>query len=271
MVNLKRIDTILLDGDGVLWRADSPITGIQDLFATLNEQGINWALITNNNTHTIETYVNKLARFGIQANPSQIFSSSSVTATYLLERYSQGAHLHVVGMDGLITTLQDAGFNVNTGEQMPPEPVVAVVAGMDRELTHEKVKVALRLLLGGASFIATNTDGSFVTPEGFNPGTGMVIGALQATSGIEPIVIGKPQAAIFEAAMKRFQTTPERTLMVGDRLNTDILGANRLGIQTVAVLTGVTSRDELSSSEIQPDWVLEDIKELNQVIRNESA
>lgn len=269
MVNFNRIDTILLDGDGVLWRAETPITGIQDLFTTLNEKRINWALLTNNNTHTVETYVNKLARFGVQTNPSQVFTSSSVTAAYLQEKYGQGAHLHVVGMEGLIKTLQDAGFTVYTGEQMPPERVVAVVAGMDRGLTHDKVKVALRLILAGAPFIATNTDGSFVTPDGINPGTGMVIGALQATSGKEPIVIGKPQAAIFEAAMKRFRTTPGKTLMVGDRLNTDILGANRLGIQTVAVMTGVTSREELSASEIQPDLVLEDIKELYQVIRND--
>ena len=117
--------------------------------------------------------------------------------------------------------------------------------------------------MGGADFIATNTDGSFPTPDGINPGTGTVIGALQFASGTEPYVVGKPQPAIFQTALKALGSKAENTLMVGDRLNTDILGANKLGIQSAAVLTGVTSRDEINQSEIKPDFIFEDIRSLH--------
>ena len=124
----------------------------------------------------------------------------------------------------------------------------------------------MRLIMGGADFIATNTDGSFPTPEGINPGTGTVIGALQFASGTKPYVVGKPQPAIFQTALKALNSRPEETLMVGDRLETDILGANLLGIQTAAVLTGVTSREEISLNAIQPDFIFDDITSLHQAL-----
>jgi len=122
----------------------------------------------------------------------------------------------------------------------------------------------MRLILGGAAFIATNTDGSFPTPEGINPGTGMVIGALQATTGVEPFIAGKPHPAIFNTALKTLGVRPEDSLMVGDRLETDIVGASAIGIQTAVVLTGITSREEISQSNIKPDFIFEDITELHQ-------
>jgi 4-nitrophenyl phosphatase len=251
--------TILLDGDGVLWKGDTPIAGITGFFDYLTEKKINWALITNNNTRTAQDYVNKLNKFGIHADDSIVFTSSTATADYLLDRFGKGAPLHVIGMDGITTTLRNAGFNITVGESLPSNDVVAVVAGMDRQINHEKIKVAMRLIMNGAEFVATNTDGSFPTPEGINPGTGMVIGAIQATTNVEPTVIGKPQTAIFETALKRFNEVPENAVMVGDRLETDILGASRLGILTVAVLTGVTTRAEIAQNEIKPDHIFENI------------
>ena len=259
MIELKKTKTILFDGDGVLWKGDMPIPGIAELFSTLDEKEINWALLTNNNTRTAQDYVDKLNKFGVTADLSRVFTSSTATAAYLLERYGRGAAVHAVGMSGLLVTLEEAGFKVSTGETMPEHEVVAVVSGMDRQINHEKIKVAMRLILGGADFIATNTDGSFVTPEGVNPGTGMVIGALHYASGTAPLVIGKPEKAIFETALKRFKAAPKDSLMVGDRLNTDILGAQRLGIPTAAVLTGVSSWEEIPASEIQPNVIYADI------------
>ena len=126
---------------------------------------------------------------------------------------------------------------------MPGHEVVAVAAGMDRALTHDKVKVAMRLIHGGAEFVATNTDGSFPTPDGLNPGTGMVIGALQATSGVAPTIMGKPERAIYDVSMRAMKADPLTTAMLGDRLNTDILGAQRVGIGTIGVLSGVMTRE----------------------------
>lgn len=262
MTHLNQYQSILLDGDGVLWRANDPIPGIKDFFDFLEDQGIKWALLTNNNTRTARDYVQKLRKFGIPADEHSVYTSSTVTAAYLLERFGAGAVLHAVGMDGLITTLEEAGFKVTSGEQTPANSVAAVVAGMDRGINHQKIKIAMRLILEGAAFIATNTDGSFPTTEGINPGTGMVIGALQATTGVVPYVAGKPHPAIFETALEALHVPPQETLMVGDRLETDILGANQLGIHTAAVLTGVTSRKEIQEKNIKPDVIYESISEL---------
>jgi len=265
-MKLQKFTTILLDGDGVLWKSNQPIPGIKPFFDLLNDLGVRWALLTNNNTRTAQDYIDKLENFGIPGGPSSVFTSSTVTADYLIEKYGKDAVLHVVGMDGLTRTLKDAGFLFTTGEEIPEKSVTAVVAGMDREINLQKITIAMRLILGGADFIATNTDGSFPTPDGINPGTGTVIGALQFASGTEPYVVGKPQPAIFQTALKVLGSKVEDTLMVGDRLNTDILGANKLGIQTAAVLTGVTSRDEINQSEIKPDFIFEDIRSLHHAL-----
>lgn len=265
-MKLSRYKAILFDGDGVLWISDQPVSGINPLFDFLADNGIKWALLTNNNTRTAQDYINKLINFGIPADQNSVFTSSTTTADYLLERFGPEAPLHVVGMDGLKQTLLDAGFPITTGEEMPKNKVVAVIAGMDRQINHEKIKVAMRLILGGAAFIATNTDGSFPTPEGINPGTGMVIGALQATTGVEPFIAGKPYPAIFNSALKTLGVRPEDSLMVGDRLETDIIGASALGIQTAVVLTGVTTREKINGTQIKPDFIYEDISALHQAL-----
>ena len=265
-MKLTKFKTILLDGDGVLWKSDNPLPGLNPFFDFLVGNKINWALLTNNNTRTARDYIVKFGKFGISATSNSVFTSSSTTAKYLLDRFGQGAPLHVVGMDGLKTTLEDAGFQISIGEELPENEVVAVVAGMDRQINHQKIKIAMRLIMNGAAFIATNIDGSYPTPEGISPGTGMVVGALQFASGVKPFVAGKPHPSIFQTALKEFDVNPEDTLMVGDRLETDILGASALGIRTAAVLTGVTSREEISASEIKPDFIYEDISQLHQAL-----
>jgi 4-nitrophenyl phosphatase len=266
-MNLGALETVLIDGDGVIWRADEVVPGALDFFDVLKQRGIEWALLTNNNTRTVADYVAKLRSFGIDGEPSRVFTSCTVTAEYIRQRYGPGAAVHVVGMDGLLTTLAEAGFCLSTGETPPTRRAVAVVAGMDRAITHDKIKVAMRLILGGAEFIATNTDPSFPTPDGLNPGTGMIVAMLQTVTGVKPTVMGKPEAPVYQAALRHFQADVATTAMLGDQLVTDILGAQRLGICGVAVLTGVVTRAELADSPIQPDLVFEDLGELAAALR----
>ena len=169
-MKLQQYKTILLDGDGVLWKSNQPIPGIKPFFDFLNYKGVRWALLTNN-TRTAQDYIDKLGSFGIQAGPTSVFTSSTVTADYLLDKYGRDVLLHVVGMDGLTRALTNAGFQFTCGEEQPVKKVAAVVAGMDREINLKKITIAMRLILGGSDFIATNTDGSFPTPDGINPGT----------------------------------------------------------------------------------------------------
>jgi 4-nitrophenyl phosphatase len=265
-MQLKNFDTILLDGDGVLWKRNNPIPGIQPFIEFLEDKGVNWALLTNNNSLTVRSYLEKLAKFGIPTNERSVYTSVTATRDYLLDNFGKGASIFVVGMEAMKQTLKAAGFSLFFGEEMPDKDVVAVVAGMDLEINHAKIRIAMRLIMNGAAFIATNTDGSYPTPDGIDPGTGMVIGALQATSGKEPFVAGKPHPAIFESALKEFNSKPSNTLMVGDRMETDILGASRLGIHTAAVLTGVSSLEYIKQSEIKPDFIFENISQLHHAL-----
>ena len=263
-MKLKKYKAILFDGDGVLWKSDQPQKGINPLFDFLKENNIRWALLTNNNSRTVQHYLDKFTGMGIPAEKKSIFTSGTVTAAYLLEEFGKGASLHVVGNPGLISIIEDGGFNITHGESEPEGDISAVVAGMDIQINYQKIKIAMRLIMQGVPFIATNTDGSYPTSEGINPATGMVIAALQASSGSKPYVVGKPYRAIFEAALAEVESVPEETLMVGDRLDTDILGANQLGIHSAAVLTGVSSRKTIEESSIKPDFIFKDISNLHQ-------
>ncbi len=265
-MDLKTLKTLLIDGDGVLWSDAEAVPGLDALFDAIAARGIQWALLTNNNTRTVGDYVAKLDGFGIKADSSRVFTSSTVTAEYLVGRYGPHAAVHSVGMKGLTQTLIDAGLTVTSGEEPPPHPVVAVAAGQDRAITHDKIKVAMRLILGGAEFVATNTDASFPTPDGLAPGTGMVIGALKGVTEMEPTVIGKPHTAIFEAAMRHFDADAATTAMLGDRLETDILGGINAGIGTICVMTGITTPEILATTPIRPDVVFDSIAELAEAL-----
>ncbi len=261
-MDLSKIKTILFDGDGVLWRVDEKVPGVNQIFEVIRRDNIQWALLTNNNTKTVSNYVDKLNHFGIPATLENVFSSLTVTTAYLKRKFGEHTAIFVVGMSSVIVTMQEAGFRVYSGEEPPPEPVKAVVAGMDRELTHAKVKVAMRLILAGAEFIATNTDSSFPTPEGINPGTGMVIGALIGTTNVQPTVMGKPGVEMFHIAVEQLNADPETTVMIGDRLNTDIQGAQNAGLGSILVLTGVTTAAVAAESPIHPDLTFPSVAEL---------
>jgi len=262
MTKLKKYQAVLFDGDGVLWKMNQPLPGLNEMFHFLEDHNLKWALLTNNNGYTIDTYIQKLAGFNISTNSKNIFSSSTAAAAYLLDQFGKGARLHMIGMQGLRDTLEQAGFMITQGEEEAREGTVAVVAGMDPKINYKKITRAVRLILEGVNFIATNTDGTFPTPAGPYPGTGMIVGALHYSSGVEPYVAGKPHPAIFQSALKSLEVEAENVLMVGDRLETDIKGANTLGIDSAAVLTGITSREEISKSTIQPDFIFDDLLEL---------
>lgn len=258
-MNLNNIKTLLIDGDGVLWRLNEPMPGLSRFFDVLDQRGINWALLTNNSTRTLANYVDKLRGFRIQATSEQIFSSASVTASTLQKRYPPGTAFYVIGAEGLKQTLTDAGFAIHDGEKRPETVVAGVVVGMDVDLTYRKLATATLLIRSGVSFVATNPDRTFPAPQGILPGAGSIVALLVASTDAEPEVIGKPEPAIFQAAMEHFSTTPETTAMLGDRMETDILGAHRLGIGTILVLSGVTRRDDLGGMDYQPDLVVDDI------------
>jgi 4-nitrophenyl phosphatase len=257
---LDSIRTLLIDGDGVLWRAEEGIPGLKPFFDILTQRGIEWGLLTNNASRTTEQYVDKLSNFGVETTTSRIFTSATVSASYLSANFNQGDALFVIGEPSLKSTLSQAGFIVHDDEQLPSE-IAAVIVSIDRQISYDKLKHAALLIHGGAPFIATNVDRTLPTPNGQLPGTGSIVAAVTAATEVEPIVIGKPESHLYVAAMEHLRADPATTAMLGDRLETDIYGAQRMGIGTIAVLTGITTQAQIDASGIKPDVVYPSIAE----------
>lgn len=255
-----KIRAVVMDMDGVLWRGDEPLPAMVEMFEWLRESAMPFVLATNNSSKTRADYVAKLARLGVADVPeTAIVTSGTATAAYLQKHYPAGTPVHVLGMDGLRRILDGAGFD--TSDEAPPQ---VVVAGIDFHLTYEALKRAALHIRAGADFIGTNPDLTFPSPDGLVPGAGSLLAALEVATDVAPVVIGKPSTPMFETALETLGTAPEETLMVGDRLNTDISGGQAAGMKTVLLFTGVTAPDALTdpTNTIWPDVAYEGLPEL---------
>ncbi len=258
----RSIQAIISDMDGVLWRGAQPLPGLGALFTLAQRRGLDIMLATNNSSNTPRDYIGKLAGMGVTGvEARQILTSGTATADYLRARYPAGTRLYVVGGAGLKQLLAQAQF------QLVDADAEVVVCGIDFALTYDKVKAAALQIRAGARFIGTNPDSSFPSPEGLLPGAGSILALLEAASGCAPTVIGKPESAMFAVALQRLGTRPEETLMIGDRIGTDIAGAAALGIKTALVLTGVEDDASLRASPLQPDAVFAGLPELIAALR----
>jgi 4-nitrophenyl phosphatase len=259
-MNFKQINAVVMDMDGVLWLGDQPLPGMQELFEWLQESNTPYALATNNAGKTQADYVAKLARMGVHnVSESHIVTSATATAAYLQERYPAGTPVFVVGMQGLQTVLDESGFDITSDGQ--PE---VVVVGVDFTLTYEKLRMATLYIRNGAAFVGTNPDKTFPSPDGLVPGAGSIIAAIEAATDQTPTVIGKPERHMFDAALKTLGSSPDQTLMIGDRLGTDIVGAKRVGMKTALLFTGVSTPEDLSAADndVWSDVAYEGLPEL---------
>lgn len=261
MESLRDLRALIIDMDGVLWRGDTPLPGLIGLFDLLRERGLKFVLATNNASKTPEQYVGKLAGMGVAVTREEVLTSSIATAMYLKEIAPPDASAFTIGEDGIREALKEAGFRLNA------DGSDYVVVGMDRGLTWDKLAQATLNIRAGAKFIGTNPDLTLPTERGITHGNGAILAALQAATGVMPTVIGKPEPIMFREAMALLGAAPAQTAALGDRLETDILGAIRAGISSVLVLSGVTGREELEGSSYQPDWVFDSILELTQELR----
>jgi 4-nitrophenyl phosphatase len=256
-VNFSSIIAFIADMDGVLWRGDVPLPGLSEFFERLRARGLPFALATNNSAKSPADYVAKLKRMGVpDIREDQIITSGTASVSYMQAHYPSGTRVYVLGGDGLRKILTDAGFTVSD------DGADVVMVGFAPQLTYERLKTATLLIRGGADFIGTNPDPSIPTPEGLAPGAGSIIAAVRTATDCEPLIIGKPHPPMFEAALHFLGTHPAETLMIGDRLTTDIEGAQQVGLRTALVLSGVTTRDTLAASDVQPDGVYEDLAQL---------
>jgi 4-nitrophenyl phosphatase len=241
----------ILDMDGVLYRGDTPIEGVPEFLASLSAAGIACTMATNNATMSAAQYVAKLAGMGITVAESVIVTSSKATRTYLQATYPRGTTLFVVGMAALKEALFGDGYFTPAGRDAQ-----VVVSGADFELTYDALKIACLAIRAGADYVATNADVTFPSEDGLVPGSGAIVAALSASTSVEPLVVGKPSPVMIEACLELMGVDKAAAVMLGDRLDTDILAGQRAGVRTVMVLTGVSTVAEAQATGIVPDVIV---------------
>lgn len=247
---------LVFDMDGVLWHGETPHDGLIECFEAIRSTGRSFMLATNNSGGTVKQYVDKLSRMGVKVNKNAVLSSAIATASYLSTRSPNGARVFAIGGEGLHHALNKKRFT------MVESNADYVVVGIDREISWEKLEIATLNIREGAVFVGTNPDVTLPSERGIGIGNGAILAALQSATDVHPLIIGKPQPMLYQQAMARLNANQHNTLAIGDRLDTDILGAERAGISSLLVMTGITSEDMLHSSNIKPNCVLPGMPEL---------
>ncbi|MCX4187335.1 HAD-IIA family hydrolase [Methylophaga sp. OBS4] len=272
---LNNIAGLIIDMDGVLWHGNQPMAGLQDFFKTLRDLSMPFILATNNASLTQRQYRDKLAAMGVVINDNEVLTSSMATAKFLRENLpAEKRRVFVIGEDGLKQPLLEQGFiltdlyQVNQpAKGIDGEGADIVVSGLDRQLTWDKLATATLNIRAGALFYATNADTTLPTELGEVIGNGGTLAALEAATGVKPVSIGKPEPILYQQALTMLGTNEANTVAIGDRLNTDILGAVNAGIRSIMVLTGVSSLTDLEQVDYQPTWVMNDIKAVTAALR----
>jgi 4-nitrophenyl phosphatase len=250
-----------MDMDGVLYLHHEPIADAVRFVSAARGMGKAILFLTNNSKYTRGEYRKKLEAMGIPSREEEILTSAAATAQYLVENHDlEGRSAFLIGGEGLHEEVGRTGLRLLAGEEGSTADYVIV--GWDTELTYEKLRIACLALHRGAAFIGTNADATFPSPEGLWPGAGAILAALEKAAGREALVVGKPNLYMMHAALHLSGGRPDRTLMVGDRLETDVLGGWRAGLDTCLVLTGVSKREDLEGFRPQPDLVVESLGEL---------
>lgn len=264
MIRFSNIQNLIIDMDGVLWRGEQPLPRLPEFFDTLRELGVQFVLATNNASRTGNQYVQRLLRFGAAVNEDEVLTSPQATAAWLGAN-APNARIFTIGEQGLSSELTRAGLKV-----LPPEDAqqaTHVVVGIDREMNYGKLVEACLAIRAGATFVGTNPDVTFPSERGIVPGNGATLAALEVSTGVKPIIIGKPQPEMMVQALARMGGDASNTAVLGDRLDTDILAGRNAGLPTILVLTGVSGRDEAETGPIRPDFIFKDIGEVADALR----
>lgn len=258
-LDLSAMRAVIFDADGTLWRGHEPLPGLVDLFVFLSKQGIASAVASNCTVETPAGYRQKLAAFGVADGPDEVLTATDATASYVLDRFGPGAAVFVIGENVLCQALAETGSRLLPDARHSAD---AVVVGGDRSLTYAKLKDAVLHIQRGAAFIGANPDILVPTEQGLVPEAGATLAAIQAATGTDPIIIGKPERPLFDLALARLGVTAVQTVMVGDRLETDILGGQEAGLKTILVTTGVDNEVTIAAKAIIPDAVFADLAAL---------
>lgn len=280
---IDQYDTWLFDCDGVLWEGNRLIPGATDVLAYLRKLGKSVLFVTNNATQSRKSYKSKFDKLGVEAHVDEIFGSAYAAAVYIstVLNFPKDKKVYVVGMSGIEEELREEGISFLGGtdpedntlapfslEHWTPDPAVgAVLCGLDTSMNYTKLSKAFQYLLSNpeCKFLATNGDSTYPTAHGLLPGAGACAAPIITALGREPLSIGKPAGTMLECIKAKHDFDPKRTIMVGDRLNTDIEFGKNGGLATLLVLTGITKEHEVFGprpSPTVPDFVTQSIGDL---------
>ncbi len=264
MNRLKQKKLFLLDMDGTLYLDDTLFPHVPEFLAQVKANGGRYLFLTNNSSKSVEVYVDKLARLGIPATAEEFFTSTMATCVYLREHPTPGK-IYAAGTAAFRKELAEAGLPVTDRRE---EGVTCLLMGNDNELTFRKLEDAC-ILLGDPTltYLATNPDWVCPTAFGYVPDCGSVCEMLWHATGRKPYFIGKPEPAMALLAMAKFGYTPEETVMIGDRIYTDVACGVNAGVDTVLVFSGETTREIWAASDIRPTYALDSITDVYEAIR----
>jgi NagD protein len=251
----RQIDAWLMDMDGVLVHEEHAIPGAERFLARLRETATPFLVLTNNSIYTRRDLSARLRASGLDVPEEAIWTSALATASFL-ETQRPGGTAFVIGESGVTTALHEVGYTL-----VEREPDY-VVLGETRTYSFERITTAIRLISAGARFIATNPDVTGPTPDGLLPATGSVAALISRATGVDPYFVGKPNPLMMRSALNEVGAHSETTAMLGDRMDTDIVSGLEAGLETVLVLTGVTSRAEAERFPYRPSRIVESVAEL---------
>jgi NagD protein len=254
-VKQRELRSWLMDMDGVLVREEHPIPGAAAFLSRLRERGLPFLVLTNNSMYTRRDLSARLAANGLEVPEQAIWTSALATADFLQSQRPEGTAF-AIGEAGLTTALHEAGYTLTDRD---PD---YVVLGETRTYSFERIAHAIRLIVGGARFIATNPDPTGPTPDGPLPATGSVAALISRASGVAPYFVGKPNPLMMRSALNAIDAHSETTAMVGDRMDTDVVSGLEAGMHTVLVLTGSTRREEAEAFPYRPSRIVDSIADL---------
>ena len=260
----RPIETWLTDMDGVLVHEEEPIPGAAEFLTALQQSGRRFLVLTNNSIFTPRDLRARLLGSGIDVPEHAIWTSALATAQFLHEQRPRGT-AYVVGEAGLTTALHDVGYVMT--DQDPDY----VVLGETRTYSFEAITRAIRLVNGGARFIATNPDPNGPSAAGMLPATGSVAALISTATGRQPYFIGKPNPLMMRSALNRLEAHSETTVMIGDRMDTDVVGGLEAGLRTVLVMTGSTRPEHVETFPYRPTLIADSIADLVALVEGASA
>jgi 5'-nucleotidase len=251
----REISSWLMDMDGVLVHEESAIPGADRFLARLRELELPFLVLTNNSIYTRRDLAARLRASGLDVPEEAIFTSALATARFL-EEQRPGGTAFTIGEAGLTTALHEAGYTLT--ERDPDY----VVLGETRTYSFERISRAIRLIVGGARFIATNPDPTGPTPDGPLPATGSVAALISKATGVDPYFVGKPNPLMMRTALNTLDAHSETTAMIGDRMDTDVVSGLEAGMQTILVLSGVTTRAEAERFPFRASRIVDSVAEI---------